>query len=136
MLELIGDRWSLLILRDCIFFGKRRYGEFLDSREAISTNILAQRLKLLEESGILEKFGDPGDRKSSLYLPTERGFALVPVLLEAIRWGSSELPATGIPDFMATLLAGGAEGYLSSQRLELAQERGKLGNRGQTTFNC
>ena len=108
MLDLIGDRWSLLILRDAIFWGKRRYGEFLATTEGISTNILAARLKQLEAAGMLEKFRDPHDGKVFLYIPTERGLKLVPVLLEAIRWGMSELAFTGVPDMMKPLLAGGA----------------------------
>jgi DNA-binding HxlR family transcriptional regulator len=126
MLELIGDRWSLLILRDCIFLGKRRYSEFLESSEGISTNILAQRLRLLADSGILERLADPADRKSALYLPTERGLGLVPVLLEAIRWGSQQIEANGIPDFMVELLAGKPANYLTRKRQDLAAERDRL----------
>jgi DNA-binding HxlR family transcriptional regulator len=128
MLDLIGDRWSLLILRDSIFWGKRRYGEFLATTEGISTNILAARLKQLEAAGMLEKFRDPQDGKVFLYIPTERGLKLVPVLLEAIRWGMSELEFTGIPDKMKPLLADGAEPYLASQRAQLAEERAALHN--------
>jgi DNA-binding HxlR family transcriptional regulator len=97
-LELFGDKWSLLLLRDMLVLGKSRYGEFLDSPEGISTNILASRLKQLEGSGLLEKLSDPRDGKASVYLPTSLGVSLLPVLLEVIRWGADNLPNTGIPD--------------------------------------
>ncbi len=129
MLDLIGDRWSLLILRDSIFWGKRRYSEFLSTTEGISTNILASRLKRLEAAAMMEKFRDPRDRKAILYIPTERGLKLVPVLLEAIRWGMSELDDTGVPEMMQPVLEeGGAESFMADKRAQLAEERAALHN--------
>jgi len=76
-LELIGDKWSLLIIRDMMFFGKSTYNEFLDSAEAISTNILNDRLITLTEMGLITFSGTAKRKKYSL---TEKGLDLKPVL--------------------------------------------------------
>ena len=123
MLELLGDRWSLLILRDAILLDKRRYGDFLASPEGISTNILASRLKQLESSGILEKFPDPTDGKAYLYIPTERGVKLLPLLVEAMRWGLSEFGESGVPDFAEALLEEGTAHYVEDKFAVLSKER-------------
>jgi DNA-binding HxlR family transcriptional regulator len=126
MLELLGDKWSLLILRDAILLDKRRYGDFLSSSERISTNILASRLKQLEGCGILEKFPDPSDGKASLYVPTERGVKLLPVLVESLRWGASEFGSARVPDFAMKLVDEGAEHYLEDKFVALSAERKTL----------
>ena len=87
-LEAFGDRWSLLILRDIVFRGKKTYGEFLRSEEGIATNILAARLTTLEEQGILKKQPDPDDARKDLYRLTEKGLDLVPLLFEMILWSA------------------------------------------------
>jgi len=84
--DVFGDRWTLLVLRDMVLFGKRRYGEFLESEEKIATNILADRLKCLEEQGIVSRTRDPDNRRSYIYALTDKGLGLVPVLFEIIRW--------------------------------------------------
>lgn len=85
-LDAIGDRWSLLILRDLILRGKQRYQEFLNSEEGISTNILADRLARLERQGLISKSGDSDDKRQFLYAPTEKGLDLLPVVFEMARW--------------------------------------------------
>lgn len=85
-LEIFGDKWSLLVLRDIIFRGKRTYGEFLKSEEGFATNILAARLTHLEEEGILKKEADPADARRSRFLLTEKGIDLVPLLFEIMLW--------------------------------------------------
>jgi DNA-binding HxlR family transcriptional regulator len=85
-LEVIGDRWSLLVLRDLILRGKKRYGELADSSEGISTNILADRLSRLERSGLILRATDAKTKQVS-YAPTRKGLDLVPVLRELGRWG-------------------------------------------------
>lgn len=85
-LDAIGDRWSLLILRDLVLRGKRRYQEFLNSDEGISTNILADRLTRLERQGLISKSGDPEDKRHILYAPTQKGLDLLPVVFEMARW--------------------------------------------------
>src|SRR5262245_20202306 len=79
-LETFGDSWSLLIIRDIIYFGKKTYGEFLASEEGMATNILASRLARLEEQGILVKNPLEQDKRKEEYVLTEKGLDLIPVL--------------------------------------------------------
>ncbi len=97
-LDLIGDRWTLLIIRDMMFFGKQRFEEFLDSAEGISTNILASRLKSLEASGLVEKHPYSTHPRRMNYRLTEKGESLRPVLKTIIVWGLRNLPDTQIPE--------------------------------------
>ncbi|MEP6945301.1 MAG: helix-turn-helix domain-containing protein, partial [Acidobacteriota bacterium] len=86
--ETIGDKWSLVILRDIIFWGKRTYGEFLKSDEKIATNILAGRLEYLEKEGLISKTQDPNDKRKEIYTVTERGLDMVPMFVEMIAWSA------------------------------------------------
>jgi len=85
-LEHFGDLWSLLIIRDIVYFGKKTYGEFLESDEHISTNILARRLKELEQKGILQKKPNPQDKRTDFYVLTEKGLRLIPLMVEISLW--------------------------------------------------
>ena len=85
-LDVFGDKWSLLIIRDLIFQGKHTYGDFLASDEQIATNILAERLATLEHIGIIEKKEHPDSKAKYFYTLTEKGWDLMPVLLEIIVW--------------------------------------------------
>ncbi len=87
-LELFGDRWTFLIVRDLMFKGKHYYGEFLQSEEKIATNILADRLSLLESNGIINKSSDPSHKQKIMYRLTQKGIDLVPVLIEFIMWSA------------------------------------------------
>ena len=93
-LDILGDKWTLLIIRDLMFAGKRTYGEFLQSEEKIATNILANRLRILEEAGIVEKKAFPGNRVKNLYQLTPKGIDLMPTLFEIVVWGDKyfEIP--------------------------------------------
>jgi DNA-binding HxlR family transcriptional regulator len=91
-LEAFGDAWSLLIVRDIVFWGKKTYGDFLKSKEGIATNILAARLAFLEQKGILHKTPHPTDKRKDVYVLTEKGLDLVPVLLELVAWGAKHDP--------------------------------------------
>ncbi len=93
-LDVFGDRWSLLIIRDIVFKGKRRYSDFTRSPEGISTNILANRLARLEDEGILTRRPDPASPTRRIYILTEKGEALIPVLLEIVNWSASFDPAS------------------------------------------
>jgi DNA-binding HxlR family transcriptional regulator len=95
-LSVIGDKWTLLILRDLIIRGKRRYQDFLNSKEKISTNILAERLVKLEKLQIISKSDDPTNRKQYLYTPTQKGIDLLPILFEFMRWGIKHEPHTDL----------------------------------------
>ena len=88
-IEIFGDKWTLLIIRDLMFFGKRYYGEFLCSGESISTNILADRLKTLEKEGIIRKESDGTHKQKIRYSLTEKGIDLLPVIVE-IGWWSEK----------------------------------------------
>lgn len=92
LLEIVGDRWSLLILRDIVFRGKRTYGEFLKSEEGFATNILASRLVNLVEVGILRRDPDATDGRKDLYSPTEKGLDLIPLLFEMVLWSHRHDP--------------------------------------------
>ena len=86
-LEIFGDQWSLLILRDIVFYDKSTYGEFRRSAEGISTNILADRLSKLCNAGLLAKSPLPHDARAFAYKLTAQGRALVPALYELMLWG-------------------------------------------------
>lgn len=87
-LDLFGDKWTLLIIRDLMFKGKRTYGEFLQSEEKIATNILADRLQTLDHAGLIAKQQDPKNKSKFIYTLTGKGIDLLPVLVEIIRWSS------------------------------------------------
>lgn len=93
-LDLVGDSWSLLIIRDIVFAGKRTFGEFLASDEGIARNILASRLSRLESIGLIKKKPYPGDRRKDLYELTDAGLDLIPILLELSAWGAKHEPET------------------------------------------
>ena len=94
-LDLFGDRWTLLVIRDLAFKGKNSFGDFLASEEGIARNILADRLARLEAEGFIEKQPNPDDLRRSIYTLTERGLGLIPVLVEMILWSAQEDPDTG-----------------------------------------
>ena len=85
-LDIFGDKWSLLIIREVMFKGKNTYGDFLKGGENIATNILADRLALLESAGILYKAPHPDSKAKILYRLTPKGIDLAPVLVEIIAW--------------------------------------------------
>jgi len=87
-LDIFGDKWTLLIVRDIVYAGKRTHGEFLKSDEHIATNILADRLAKLECQGIIIKTPDPTDKRREIFSLTERGLALVPLLLDLQSWSN------------------------------------------------
>jgi len=96
-LEMFGDSWSLLIIRDMVYFGKKTYGEFLESDEGIATNILASCLAQLEQKGIPTKKRCDADKRKELYMLTEKGLDLIPILVEMVNWGAKHDPETGAP---------------------------------------
>ncbi len=87
-LDTFGDRWSLLVIRDMVFKGYQRYNQFADSDEKIATNVLADRLIELEQLGIISKLKDPADGRRHIYLLTQKGIALLPVLIEMMQWSA------------------------------------------------
>jgi DNA-binding HxlR family transcriptional regulator len=87
-LEIFGDRWSLLIVRDLMIRGYRTFKEFEESGEGVATNILADRLEKLESTGIIMTEVDEADRRRVNYRLTQKGIDLAPVLLELLIWGA------------------------------------------------
>jgi DNA-binding HxlR family transcriptional regulator len=96
-LETFGDPWSLLIIRDIVYFGKKTYGDFLASEEGMATNILALRLAHLEQQGILVKKPSEKDKRKEEYILTEKGLDLIPVLVEMANWSAEHDPQTAAP---------------------------------------
>jgi len=86
-LDILGDTWTLLVLRDLLFYDKHRFADFLDSPEKISTNVLAERLKRLERYGLIERRRYQVNPPRDEYVLTARGHDLLPVLRELIKWG-------------------------------------------------
>jgi len=95
-MDTLGDKWSLLIIRDLMFNDKQYYGEFIKSAEKISTNILAERLQRLESEGIITKAHDEINFSKYKYSLTEKGLDLLPMLLDIATWSAKYDPNTGI----------------------------------------
>ena len=96
-LDIFGDKWSLLIIRDLMFKNKKTYGEFLKSEEKIATNILADRLSLLECAGLIQCKVDQEKKSKYNYELTQQGIGLVPVLLEIVLWSATFDKNTAAP---------------------------------------
>lgn len=96
-LELFGDGWTLLLLRDLLIHGKSTFREFRASEEGIASNILADRLQRLEGSGLVTRAVDPEDGRRLRYRPTEAARALLPVLVELAYWGARHDPESAAP---------------------------------------
>ena len=94
-LDIFGDKWSLLIIRDIIFSNKCTYNDFLKSGEGIATNIWATRLKGLEENGLIEKSAHPESKAKKMYSITQKGIDLLPMILEIYIWADKyyDIPA-------------------------------------------
>ena len=99
-LDLFGDRWSLLIVRDMMVRGYRTFHEFQSAGEGIATNILAGRLRKLKAAGILNSEQLPEDGRSRSYRLTEKGIALAPVLLELLIWSGNHEDTAATPEYV------------------------------------
>jgi len=93
LLDIVGDKWTLLVIRD-LFLGKKRYAEFIDSKEKMPTNILAERLKRIEKFGLLKKNPYQTNPLRFEYSLTEKGKALEPIINEMARWGLHYIKGT------------------------------------------
>lgn len=100
-LDLFGDKWSLLIIRDMMFFNKCTYGDFLKSDEGIATNILATRLQNLEENKLIEKLEHPESKAKVLYKLTKKGIDLLPIIVEVHLWAEKHFD---IPDELKPMI--------------------------------
>ena len=115
-LDVFGDRWTLLILREMVFGEKRYYRDFLEAGEGIATNVLADRLNRLEEAALIGKRRDPEDGKRNLYTLTEKGLDTLPILLEMIVWGATYDPESAAPSTFVERLERDREGVLAELR--------------------
>ena len=107
-LETLGDRWSLIVIRDLMFGNRRHFRELLtQSEEGIASNILADRLKRLEKAGLLSRRDDPTHKQKAIYSLTEASIALVPLLAEMGAWGVRYTRASKELSVRATLLERG-----------------------------
>jgi DNA-binding HxlR family transcriptional regulator len=118
MLETLGDKWTLLVIRDLMFKGKRRFSEFLESDEKIATNILADRLGRLEEHGLVAKTVDEGNRSKYNYALTEKGRDLLPVMLEITAWSAKHDPKTNAPKGFLKQFHAGREKIIAGIRAQ------------------
>jgi DNA-binding HxlR family transcriptional regulator len=122
-LEVLGDKWSLLVLRDIVFADRRYFRQLLtNSDEGIASNILADRLKRLVESGVLSKAGDADHKQKARYSLTAMGIELVPVLAELGIWGQHHLHADELLSVGARILEAGGPGVRQRLMQELREE--------------
>lgn len=119
-LEALGDRWSLIVIRDIMFGGRRYYRDLLDhSLEGIASNILADRLKKLVGANLLTKSADPSHKQKAIYSLTEPAIELVPLLAQMGAWGRRHTPASGTLSVRAKLLEDGGPEMWESFMQEL-----------------
>ncbi|WP_018342213.1 winged helix-turn-helix transcriptional regulator [Cytophaga aurantiaca] len=121
-LELFGDRWTLLIVRDMMLKGKHSYGEFLKSEEKIATNILADRLALLEEAEVVIKLPDPAHGSKYIYKLSQKGIDLLPVLVELIMWSAKYDPDSTVEKKFVTQVKKNRETLLKEISSRLKEE--------------
>ncbi len=127
-LELVGDKWTLLIMRDILIRNKRTFKQFASSDEGIATNILTNRLAMLEEYGIITKSKLPDNKKVNIYTPTQRGIDLLPVIAELALW-SGQHKAHFNPE-IAEEGVEAAELYQQNKAASLAQLRQQFADEG------
>lgn len=90
-IDILGDKWMLVIVKQMLIEGKETFKDFTEADEAIATNILSTKLKLLEEVGLIIKTQRPDNKKTNLYLLTEKGLSLTPILVELAIWSDKNL---------------------------------------------
>jgi len=121
-LDVIGDRWSLLIVRDLMFAGKRYYRELLRSDEGIASNILAERLARLVAVGVLSKTDDPTHKQKAIYSLTPMGIDLLPIVAQLGIWGRKYLPVTPESGAQAAQLEKGGAAFLRKVHTDLRRQ--------------
>jgi DNA-binding HxlR family transcriptional regulator len=122
-LEMFGDRWSLLVVRDLLFGDKHEFGDFLSAEEGIATNVLADRLRRLTRSGVIDKRPHPSDARKLVYNLTEKGVALAPILMEMVLW-SADHEHVRIPEELRRRMTQDRERLMSYLRARASQARG------------
>jgi DNA-binding HxlR family transcriptional regulator len=115
-LDIIGDKWSLLIVRDLVFEGKNTYGQYLRGEERIATNILADRLEWLEHAGIIKRSPHPDGRTKSTFKLTAKGADLIPVIVDLVVWSDKHLRISPQARQMAKAIRADREGVITLLR--------------------
>ena len=90
-LDIVGDKWTLVIIKQMLFEEKSTFKDFTESPESIATNILSSRLKLLEKFGIINKENHPKNKKTNIYTLTEKGLSFTPILIELMFWSKENI---------------------------------------------
>jgi DNA-binding HxlR family transcriptional regulator len=121
-LDVLGDRWTLIIVRDLVFRGFREFGQFLGAGEGISTNILSERLERLQCAGIIRRFDHPSDGKKYVYRLTEKGVDLIPLLIELVLWGTKYTPNHAAPAHLLREMQANPEKLIAGLRTALLRE--------------
>ena len=124
-LDIFGDKWTLLIIRDLMFRGKRHFREILESDEHISSNILADRLKLLLDEGIVTRTENPNHKQKAIYRLTEKGIDLLPIIMQISRWSYKYRPVAQQYLADAALYQQGGAGDLGELMTELRRAHGE-----------
>ncbi|MGE0708962.1 MAG: winged helix-turn-helix transcriptional regulator [Planctomycetota bacterium] len=120
-LDLLGDRWTLLVIRDLALRGMSTYGELLAAGEGIATNVLADRLKRLEAADVLTKSRDPQHGARNRYRLTSKGLDLIPILVEMMRWSAKHDPACPMSAALRLRLLEDPEGVAADARARAEQ---------------
>src|SRR5262245_34784593 len=115
-LDFIGDKWTLVVLRDLIMVRKRYFQELLEGNEGIATNILTSRLKRLEAAGLVTRRKDPAQARRWIYEPTEKALDLIPVLIELMRWNTKYDSKSAAPEHFVRRLAEDRDGFIAELR--------------------
>jgi DNA-binding HxlR family transcriptional regulator len=123
--EMLGDRWSLLIIRDMMLRGFRSYKEFLESYEGIATNILADRLRKLEAHGVIRTERDASDGRKVIYLLTAKGIDLAPVMAEMVLWAAAHEDTENEP--LVQELQKDKDRFVAAVRQRWAQQAAEAG---------
>jgi DNA-binding HxlR family transcriptional regulator len=125
--QMLGDQWSLLIIRDMMLRGARTFTELLNSYEMIATNVLADRLRRLEANGILTREQDAKDRRKQIYRLTEKGIDLGPVLTEMVLWAAAHEETENAA--LVRKMRKDKKGFLAGIRRRWAVAAGRVGGR-------
>lgn len=121
-LDILGDKWSLLIIRDMMFRQKSTYGEFLKSEEKISTNILASRLQSLEENELIEKLEHPESKAKVLYKLTPKAIDLLPMIVEIHLWADKYFSIPAEVEAMINDVKKGKEEFIKATTQQLRKQ--------------
>lgn len=121
-LDILGDRWTLLVLRDLVFYGRREFSEFLESGEGIATNVLSERLERLCCAGLVARFDHPTNGKKYVYRVTEKGTDLIPTMIELVIWSERYLPEVRVPPERMAPLLNDREAFIRQLKTSLVAE--------------